>query len=89
MAGDAEREHLAEMLAVPVNRHLGTGGGVIDTLVSARKSILKLLRVLAEIMQQAGYPADVGTTDYVEKAGGARAGAVEVLRQPVPMVPVF
>ena len=88
MTGDAEREHLAEMLAVPVYRHLGAGGGVIDT-PPARKPILKFLRVLAEVVQQAGHPADVGTAHRVEKVRGARTRADQVLRQPVPMLPLF
>ena len=89
MAGDTERQHLAEVLAVSFNRDLGAGGGVIDALVTARKPILKSLRVLAEIVQQPGHPCEFGSAHCVEKTRSARARAFEVLRQPVPMLPVF
>ena len=89
MAGDTERQHLAEVSAVSFHRHLGAGGGVIDTLATARQPILKSLRVLAEIMQQPGHPCEFGPAHCVEKPRGARARVFEVLRQPVPMLPVF
>ena len=87
MSSDAEPQHLAEFPPVPVNCHLCAGGGMIDPCATC-KPFLELLRVLAEIMQQAGHPAELGTAHRVEERGSTCARPFKVLRQPVPMLAV-
>ena len=87
MARDAECQHLAELIAVAVNSHLGAGGGVIDSSPASFQSLLELLRVLPQVMQQPGDPADLGAAGRVEEGSGLGARSLEVLGEPVPLLP--
>ena len=69
MTRDTERKHLSKRAPVPLNRDLGTRGGMVHPRDVSREPILELLGVFAEIVQQPRRPADVVTSGGTQEGG--------------------